>query len=368
MILSDIEARLPALYLASCEDGGAVPYFTSPPGRGKTSVVKLFPNRMKQVDPKGNYGLVILNGATLNIGTMGGYLQFGPLFNGKPTSLFSLPHWWWTKEKKALEEHDGGIILIDEADKMPPDERKTTGEAALEKLWMSHYLPPGWVVWFAGNRMVDRSGSGKDFDHLINRRREIAVRDDTESWAEWARKAHLLPEVITFGEENPQLLFEEKPDKQGPWCTPRSLHQAEIHLKALIEIFQADTIPTDPLCEEEIAGGVGSRAAAQLIKTIRMGQELPTYEAVVANPGGTMIPSKPDGKRLMAYRMADRIKEPDAKKVLTYMGRFEQEFQTIFVRLAINKNYNLVFETNFGDWCAKNAALIAILERYKQKA
>ena len=65
MKLDELEARIPALYLAACADGGAVPYITGPVGVGKTSGVKAFPRLMKQVDPEGNYGLVILNGATL---------------------------------------------------------------------------------------------------------------------------------------------------------------------------------------------------------------------------------------------------------------------------------------------------------------
>jgi hypothetical protein len=377
MILSEVEERIPALYVASCAPGGAVPYFTSPVGWGKTSTVELFPQRMKEIDPEGEYGIVTLNGATLNFGTMGGYLQFGPEYNGQPTSKFSYP-WWWFKTKaivdgklqmvnRALEEFHGGVIFIDEADKMQSDERKTTGEAALSKVWFTHMLPPGWVVWFAGNRLTDRSGSMKEFDHLINRRREVAIRKDVESWAEWARKKLLLPEVITFGETHPLILFQDKPDVQGPWCTPRSLHAADVHLQAIMQCYQLDKIPTDPLVEEELAGGIGSENAAELIRTIRMGLELPSYESIIRNPLKADIPSRVDGKRLMAYRLASVLQESDTKEVFQYIERYEKEFQTVFVRYAINTNFNFLFEKNFGKWCEKpeNAALVAIVERYK---
>jgi hypothetical protein len=368
MTLGEIEDRIPALYLASCADGGAVPYFTGPIGMGKTSVIKLFPKLMKRVDPQGNYGLVVLNGATLNIATLGGFLQFGPDYKGKPTSKFSLPYWWFTKEGKALDEYDGGIIFIDEADKMPPDENKTVGEASLSKVWFTHWLPSGWVVWFAGNRMSDRAGSMKRFDHLINRQREIPVRTDTETWViRFAEPAGLLPEVITFGRDNPTLLFQEKPDIQGPWCTPRSLHQADIHLRALMETFGSDKIPTDPLTEEELAGGIGGPAAAGLIKTIREGQELPSYVSVIADPMRAIVPSKPDLMRLMAYKMADALKNSDIKKALAYISRYPTEFQVIFARLAINKDFSRTFDDDMGAWCDKHAALIAVIQKYKMK-
>lgn len=377
MILSELEDRTPALYVASCEEGGAVPYITGPVGWGKTDTVKQFPFRMQQVDPNGSYCIVILNGATLNYGTMGGYLQFGEPYKGKPTSRFSYPWWWFetwavvngklVKTGKGIDEFDGGIIFIDEADKMDQDVRKTSGEAALSKNWFSHGLPPGFSVWFAGNRMSDRSGSHKEFDHLINRRREIPIRKDVNSWAEWARRKGLLPETISFGETYPLILFSDKPDIQGPWCTPRSLVANDIHLQSVMQVYQLERIPTDPLVEEELAGGIGANHAAQFITHVRMGQELPSYEAVVKDPLNVEVPSKVDGKRLMAYRVAARTKEQDTKKVLAYMERFEKEFQIIFVRLAINTNFNLLFEKNFEAWCAKpeNAALVAIVDRYK---
>lgn len=366
MILSQLEERIPALYLASCEDGGAVPYLTSPPGRGKTSVVKSFPRLMKNVDPKGNYGLIILNGACLNIGTMGGYLQFGPLVNGKPTSLFSLPYWWMTEEGKMMEEYDGGILLIDEADKMPPDEAKTTGEAAYAHVWMTHKLPPGWAVWFAGNRVVDKAGSNKLFSHLINRQREIPVRDDTQSWVNWAERVRLLPEIITFGEKySVQWLFQEMPKDLVPWCTPRSLHQAEIHLRALMWAYNLKKIPTDPIVQEELCGGIGAGAARDLVTHIREGQDLPSYEEVVSNPKTAQIPPKPDGKRMLSYQLADKLVAKDIRAVLTYMERYGDEFQAVFARMAIHKDYKFVFDAAFNDWCDKKAHLIALIERYK---
>jgi hypothetical protein len=369
MKISDITARLPALYLAACAKGGAVPYFTGAVGIGKTSMLEPFPKLMKRVDPTGSYGIVILNGATLNVATIGGLMQFGADYKGSPTSKFSWPWWMFTKEGKHISEYDGGIIFIDEADKMNLDEGKTVGEASLSKVWFTHWLPEGWVVFFAGNRLIDRSGSHKMLDHLINRQRIIPVEPSNEDWVRWAESVCLLPEVITFGKDNPTLLNEPKPDIQGPWCTSRSLHQAEIHLRALMETFGLEHIPTDPLTEQELAGGIGVGAAAQLVKTIREGQELPSYASVVANPAKAVVPSKPDLKRLMAYKMADNLKNEHAKEVLNgYMDRFETEFQTIFVRLAIAKDYTRAFEGPLGDWCEKHASLIAIIQHYKAQA
>jgi hypothetical protein len=320
---------------------------------------------MKRIDPVGNYGISIINGANFTLMTAMGFMVPSTNAQGQEVSKFTLPYYWTTAEGKTLDQYDGGILLIDEADKLGLDEKKIVGEAALSKVIGTHRLPPGWVVIFCANRMSDRSGSTRELDHLINRRIRIEITDDVEAWVEWALGEKLLPETIRFAEENVQLLFEPKPEDQRPWCTPRSLHQIDIHLQSLMRSFESDTIPTDPLTQEEIKGGIGAPACAQLVKTIRLGQELASYEDVIANPLKVTLPGKPDAMRLMSYKIASRVSVQDAKQALLFVNRLPVEHQTMFVRMAIQRNYQLAFQPDFAAWCGKNTALIAILNRYK---
>lgn len=375
MKLNEMEARLPAWYYSSVEPGGPSYHVESPPGRGKTSIYRQFKRRMKQVDPTHKYGFAYINGASFTLMTGMGYLMKNNLPDGRLVSEFTLPPWYFDEDTgEPIDKFDGGVILMDEVDKLQMDEKKIVGEAALAKRLANHPFPPGWVMWFAGNRLTDRSGSTRDLDHLINRRITITVRDDVESWVAWAQKNKILPEVIHFAEDNVQLLFEPKPEDQRPWCTPRSLHQTNIHIMSLMETLGRDTIPVeDLLLEEEITGSIGRSAAAQLFTHIRMGQELATYEEVLGNPSGCKVPAQPSAKRLMAYKLADKLaatdkdRNKDAAKVLQYMSRMEIEFQTIFVRLASSRKYSLVFEKPFEDFCVKNAGLVALLNRFKNE-
>ena len=218
---------------------------------------------------------------------------------------------------------------------------------------------------FAANRMSDKSGSTRDLRHLINRRIKIEVTLDAEAWSNWAREEGLLPEVIDFAEDNPQLLFEPMPEDERPWCTPRSLHQIDIHLRSLMASFQTDTIPTDPLTIEEIKGGIGAPAAAALMVKIKLGGQLHKVHEVVAAPTTLSVPATPDAQRLMSYKLAAGVDEATAKPILQYMGRMPQEHQAMFVRMAIQRKYQIAFQPDFAAWCGKNAALIAILTQYK---
>lgn len=365
MKLNQLTARLPALYYSALSEGGPSYMIESAPGRGKTSVIREFPKLMRKLDPKGKYGLTVINGANFTLMTCMGFMIWSKNAAGQTVSEFTLPYWWTTTEGKLLNEYDGGIIFIDEADKLGADERKIVGEAALSKVLGNHRFPPGWIVLFAGNRLSDKSGSTRELRHLINRRIKIEVTDDVESWKDWAGKEGLLPESITFGEENSQLLFEPMPDDERPWCTPRSLHQVDIHLRSLMASFETTKIPTDPLTMEEVAGGIGKPAASQLFKTIRLGQELINYEEVIANPSKVTLPSKPDAQRLMSYKMASRVSEQDATQACEFMARMPMEHQAMFVRMASQRNYQIVFAPAFTKWCSRNSALTAILTKYK---
>lgn len=365
MKLNQMQARLPALYYAALAEGGPSYWLESAPGRGKTSIFKLFPKLMKRIHPEGNYGIVVINGANFTLMTAMGYMVWEKNDKGQMVAQFTLPYWWLTLEGKPLTDYDGGIILVDEADKLGMDEKKIVGEAALSKRLGNHDFPPGWVVMFAANRMQDKSGSTRDLRHLGNRRIKLEVTDDLESWVDWARGEQILPETIRFAEDNSQLLFEPMPEDERPWCTPRSLHQIDIHLRSLMQSFETDKIPTDPLTIEEVQGGIGKPAATALMTTIRLGQQIADYEEVIANPATIPLPVTPDAMRLMSYKMANKVTEKHAKAALVFMSRMPGEHQIMFVRMAIQRNYQIAFQPDFSAWCHKKAALIAILQKYK---
>lgn len=366
MKLNQFEQRLPALYFSALKEGGPSYYLESAPGRGKTSTFRRFKRIMKRLFPDKKWGFALINGANFTLMTSMGFMIPTKDELMRDVARFTLPYWYHDADTgETLDQFDGGILLIDEYDKLGLDEKKIVGEAALSKILGNHRLPPGWVVMFAGNRMTDRSGSTRDLDHMIMRRISLTAEDDLESFLEWARGEKLLAEVIAFAEENPQLLFEPQPEDQRPRCSPRTLHQADIHLQSLMELFDTDKIPTDPITQEEIAGGIGKPACAQLVKTIRLGQELKPYEEYISHPTTVTLPGKPDAQRLLSYKIAARVSVKDAKAALTFMSRMPEEHQVMFVRMAVQRNYQIAFEPHFAEWCAKKTALIAILTRYK---
>jgi hypothetical protein len=365
LTLNEIEARLPIWYTTSAQDDGPSFHLESAPGRGKTSTMKKFPSIMKSVDPEGNYGFSYINGLTITLPFLCGFMEMNVNSESKKrVTNFTLPAWWFTNENKPLEAYDGGLIFLDEEDKMAPEERKLTRDMKLLKRVGVHTLPPGWVVWSAGNRAKDRSGSTKTFDFILNSQMLVEVRDSSEAWVDWARTHGVLSEVIAFGETHPHILFMDAPATQGPYCTPRSLAQADMHLRSYMSLYSTSKIPLDVTMQSEIAGGIGKENAEQLFMHFRMAQELPSYEECIANPGTVSIPLEPDRLRLLGYKLADWAKPHDAAALATLMSRLPNEFQFMMVKMIRDRNVGVLVMPEFKAWTKANANLIAIVEGY----
>ena len=367
MTIDEIIERFPAWYMASCEDGGPSVHVEGPAGRGKSSAFKRFPKRMKQVDATGDYGFTWINGLTITLPRLCGYMELNvhAELKRKVTS-FSLPDWWFTEEGRPLESYSGGVILIEEEDKMPQEERKLTRDMKLEKKVGVHRLPENWVVWSTGNPLGTRNGGTKTFDYIVNSQMLVQVRDSTESWANWARGDKVLSEVIDFGENFSHILFMPPPAVQGPYCTPRSLHQTDIYLRSCMSVYSLKKIPLDVTTQGECAGMIGKEAAEALFLHIRMAQELPDYSECIANPATVRIPSEPDKMRLFAYKLADYAKPKDAREIEIIMGRMPSEFQFMFVKMVRSRNSRMLIEPEFRAWGKRNAQLVAIIEGFER--
>lgn len=343
-------------------------HLRSGPGRGKTTVMRALPARLSAITGK-RVGIVILNGALMKPTDDTGYL-FPVQRDGEAHCMFTKPHWWHTDEGFPLEHYDGGgIIFVDEEDKMDVDVKKSIGEMAQSKRIGAHILPPGWVVWFAGNRRKDRSGSTKELDHLINRRCEIDIDDDLDGWTKWAETHRTYkgpedkvgtpfhPVGIAFANHNANIVFNPEPPKeQGPFCTPRSLTECIEHLSYFAD--DKGRLPFDPVATKEAAGFIGHDAATQLMATIQLEYELPKLEDIVCSPNSAPVPPRADGQMLVAYSLAYRTDHHNVQAVITYLSRFPAEFAVLYARTATTRDATLLNTDTFDQWCRDNASLM----------
>ena len=293
-----------------------------------------------------------------------GYIMKGDMqtANGViPVSTPTLPGWMITSTGKPVWEYKRGVLLLDEYGQGEADVKRASAELLLNRQLGPWKLPPGWSVVACSNRSSDRSGVTKSFDFVINRRLEINITPDLQSFEDWAFEAGVHPLFITFANQNPQIVFEGKvPEKQGPWCTPRSLVMLERLFKGLSP-DGGETMPDDAEASELAAGMIGEAATAQLITFIRLGNEMPKFEQIVKNPKDVKLPDRPDARMLVTYNLASRVTKATAAPVVQYMERMPKEFAVTFCKSAVKREPKLVFEPAFSDWAKKNATLLTAL-------
>jgi hypothetical protein len=360
MNLSSVLKRIPYWYASQ-----KCVYIKSAPGRGKTTVFVDASSILSKMLNK-NIGHVVINGPLLTPADSIGYLVPKTRKDERGIehleSQYTDPFWFRTSEGKRLDEYDGGIIIVDEADKMDADTKKVIGEAALSRRLGPHVLPNGWVVWMAGNRSQDRSGSTKELDHLINRRIEIDVTDDLASWNEWAAVNNVSPITMAFANQNPHIVWSEKvPEKQGPWCTPRSLVEMDRHLQMIAKMNNDPGFPDDLYTMEEAQGMIGAGAVSQYFAFVRLDREMPKFETIIAKPMEVRIPEKPDAQMLVCYNLAHRVSYDTAEPVIKYVDRMPKEFAVTFAQTACRRDYSLLRHPAVNSWSMRNSSLMAAI-------
>jgi hypothetical protein len=325
-----------------------------PIGRGKSTVIE-GAAAMLSKELGGNYGVVIVSGPLLNPPDAVGYLMPNKV-GDKMESKFTEPFWFRTAEGKHISEFDGGIIFVDEADKMDTDVKKVIGEAALSRRLGPHVLPKGWRVWMAGNRADDKSGSTKEYYHLINRRQEITLDDDINDLEKYMWQQNCHPVYITFAASNPEVVFEPIPEQQRPFCTPRALVKLAEYHRLIAD--NDESLPFDSDFMEEAAGRIGPAAAAQLLATLKLGAEMPKFQDIIAHPKQAKVPKAPDAQILVVYSLAARVDETTMGPVIDYIERFPPEFSITFGKSACRRDESLIETAAFGKWVTKNGALM----------
>jgi len=354
--LDTVLARIPAWY-----ESGLCIHLQSAPGRGKSTTIEAVPDLLASRYPDKAFGIVIINGGSLTIADATGYLV--PVTrDGSSYSEFTRPFWWMTGENKPLEAYDGGIVFVDEEDKLDVDVKKILGEGALSGRLGSHRIPPGWRIWTAGNRQRDRSGSTRRLDHLINRRMEIEITDDIESWIHWAVQNKVSAEAIAFTKLNPTIVFaSEVPEIQGPWCTPRSLVLADRFMQALASPDGSAPIE-DPDLAIEVAGLIGVAAQRQLFAMIATRLKLPALEDILEDPEKALLPQKIDEQMLVAFFLAARAERDTIGQIIRYIERLPVDMAMAFGKAAFKRAPVLIANKEVMAWTKRNAGMINLLQ------
>lgn len=346
-------------------DAGIAVELESPPGIGKSEFVDQLVAKLSARDGF-EWGFSKMFLATQQPTDLMGYQFKGERDfegDGKITTVTepTVPLWQITRTGKPTWHYKRGILFLDEYGQGEADTKRSSAELLLNKELGPWVLggehKAGWGVVAASNRAKDRSGVTKGFDFVINRRNLYNVTPSVTAWVDWATAHGVTPLSIAFAVQNPTLVFaDEVPEKQGPWCTPRSLVMMDRKMKVKHE--RLGHFPDDANTIEGAMGLIGP-TAAQYFAFVRLEKEMPKFEAIVRDPQGAKLPTKPDSQMLVVFNLAHRVESKNLKAVIEYIERMPKEFAVTFAKAACKRNHALVVDPAMRAWSSANASLMA---------
>jgi hypothetical protein len=343
-------------------DSGTALHLIGPPGIGKSDVVK---NEYKQAlerhlgKPVGYCCLIV---PTIDAPDLRGFLIPTKDEKGRPTSFFTRPAVMPSVEY--LEEFPEGIMLLDECNQADQLTQKALAPVKLEKRFGEHYLAKGWRVISASNRQEDGSGVGKALKHLVNRERTLEIQPSIIAWAIWAEARGVHPMLIAFAKAFPGVVFSDKvPKEDGPYCTPRS-YMSAAKLIGMVAGVDKDgnpnmKIPNDGLMMQLVAGDIGAKPAAELFAYLKVADDLPTIEEILAGPSTCKCP-KELSAAYAAVQMCVHFANPgNIDKLWTFAERFPKELQVSACRSLVERGGGILLNSpNLNKWIMSNKTLI----------
>lgn len=344
------------------EAGDAV-HLVGPPGCGKTDVIRNDIVALLSAKYQTEFGFHMSIAPTLDAPDYKGFLVPTKDAQGRLLSAFTrspeLP------SDEYLAAHPRGIYFVDELSSAEHLTQKALASVLLEKQFGNYFLPPGWQVWVASNRAADRAGALKMLSHIQNRVTEIPIDNDALSWAVWAETHGIHPLLIAWAKSNPTVAFvDEVPGTGRPFCTARSIVRAakklQVGLRRDAEGKLIDMeLPSDSLIQQAVYGDVGEGAGSSMFGYLKVWDQLPTLEEIVANPMKAKCPDELSagwaaGQMAIHFASKDNI---DA--IWTYTERLPREVQVSMAKSLLERSGSALLNSpTMIKWIHANKALI----------
>lgn len=342
-------------------DAGISVELIGPPGLGKSDMTKHLIKVLSERDNE-EWGHAEMFLATQTPPDLMGYMMPETKeFDGKPVrvSSWTMPGWMQCKNGKPVTAYRRGILVLEEYGQGEADVKRASAELLLNHCLGPWKLPEGWAVVAISNRASDRSGVTKSFDFTINRRAELHIYPDVNSWESWANANNVSPTTITFAKQNVEIVFNGNvPDKQGPWCTPRSLVMAD---KVLRRLSTTGSVPDNPQALRAVTSLIGEAAARQYFVFLRLEEEMPKIEKIIDDPTGVKTPDKVDAQMLVTYHLAHNAAMDRMEPFVKYIKRMGDEFAVTFLKAAVARQKDLARSPVLLQWCKENSALMAAI-------
>jgi hypothetical protein len=88
--------------------------------------------------------------------------------------------------------------------------------------------------------------------------------------------------------------------------------------------------------------------------------QLPVWESIIASPTTAQVPADPGACAVVAFGAIAKVGKDTMDKFMTYIERFEAEWQACFcINIAKSNKQSIAFSSKkFSEWVTKNQDLL----------
>jgi DNA polymerase III delta prime subunit len=252
-----------------------------------------------------------------------------------------------------LPKDGAGILLMDELTAATTAVQAAAYQITLDRRLGDYKLPDGWSVMAAGNRQSDRAVAYKMPSALVSRLNMQTLEVSQKDFEEFAvQSGRIISEVIAFLRFKPGLMMDFDPIKwkdNTPFACPRTWEFLSHDMKANNNETTLDIV----------RGFVGPGAGAEFYGFMKVYQELPSIDEILAKPMTAKVPTDPAPLYAIATSLARHVTPKNADNVFTYLGRMPNEFEMCSVKDMAARSLDMTNCKAFNQWLIKHGHLFA---------
>jgi hypothetical protein len=247
------------------------------------------------------------------------------------------------------EGYDGWLLFLDELNAADKDVQKASYKLILDRALGQKKLHPNVAIVGAGNLDTDGAMVEELTTALQSRMVHIVVKATAQGFIEHAEEAGFDHRVIAFNRFKPDLFYNFNPDHDDhTFSCPRTWEFASRLIKNKSDL----SITDNALLCGTLSEGVGREFAG----FCEIFHDLPTMEAIAANPGGTPVPTEPSVQWAITGAIANNATPKTMEGLMTFIKRMPKEFQVVTLKQC-SKKRELAQTQVMKDWITDNIVM-----------
>ncbi len=252
---------------------------------------------------------------------------------------------------KLIEADKPTVFFLDDLGQSSSSVQSSLMHLLLARRINGHKVSDHVIFLAATNRRQDKAAVQGILEPVKSRFASILELDvNVDDWVDWAIDNHLPTELIAFIRFRPNLLHDFKP-------TGDIINTPNPRTVAAVGRMMQAGISGD-LEYEMFSGAAGEGFAAEFAGFLKVYQDLPDIEKLIADPDKTAVPGEPSMLFAICGALSAKADKKNYASIIRYTDRLPAEFQVLLIKDSIKRNKALANTPEFSQWAVKHSDVI----------